>query len=145
MTMEEPWGNSQIVRIIERLLKRTKAGSVEWNVIVPRSAGRRGRDGFGYSTSSASVIIGSVDGDGRPPFYFEIMDDEGVSIERFYMPPDRRSARAREEIDAAILSDEDNAVKRLYVSMELLYNLARRNALKSDQVLDQLERDLEDG
>jgi hypothetical protein len=147
MSIEETnWSDPRIGRIVDGLLSRTKKGATDWqpftigsrSMIARRS--RTGRaDGFSYSTENSTVVVGSVDGDGQSPLYIEILDSSGTSVESITVG---RTRRVRNEEGFTVQEPAPPDEIALHDRVLELYIIARRTALKTDQVLDQLANDL---
>ena len=113
----------RIVQAATLILKRTRAGLIQWEIPI-----RTRFDVFEYSTPRSTFRIGSVDGDSSAPYFIEVYDVEGIKVDEV--------SRVTDSFDPDIAA--------LYKTVDSLYALARRNALKTDEVLDDLLRDLAD-
>ena len=106
----------------------------------PRRSQTAKPDGFAYSTDSATVVIGSADGDGASPYYLNILDSGGIVVESFDIFPPLRTVRAP---DGTIARPQRSPEERDFLRLvKELYELARRKALKTDEVLDALVNEL---
>ena len=107
---------ASVQQLIATLRAGTEEGYVEWRTTDEPTA-------FFFSGAGASVIIRSVDGDGRYPYTLDVLNKEGAIIESF---------------DTRELSSE--AGERL----EGLYHTARRNATDIDKVIQGLVQEIKE-
>jgi hypothetical protein len=148
MIIEEPWNDERLQRIISNLLERSRNRGVDWQRFQTSGRSVPGRDrrssvptrpdAYAYSTPTATVVVGSSDGDGQNPFYLQILDSDGTTVESFAVPfSDLRPSTGEEppEIPRDALDMEDR--------VRDLYMLARRGALRTDSVLDDLAAELD--
>lgn len=116
----EKYGN-----LVERLLRKTRDGSLEWKTSV-----QEGR--YQISFKDNAVRIRAREDEENPMVFLELINDEGVVAETIN----------DEELDSSIPRDKHF----WYKEMATLYGLARRSALGSDKILDEILNDLdEDG
>ena len=114
---------NRIKELLTRLEERTAGGVASW------SSGTRD-DTFLFNGSNASVALSTKDNDGIPPYVVTLYDDAGRPVETY---------------QAAYDADfEDDEPSDWYKLVDRLYQGARRNALKIDDVIASLEQDLED-
>ncbi|GAA2738849.1 hypothetical protein [Actinocorallia aurantiaca] len=114
----------RIFAIVKHLYRLTKYGRIEWTIVLE---GDR-EDIFEYSSTSSTVRLGSMDGDSSPPFFMEIYDSRGIKVESAYR----------------IASNFDPDENQFFDDVSNLYSIARRGALQTDKILDQLLADLEE-
>lgn len=126
----KPWNDKKIQQLISVLIGQTEAGRLDWEYSrIPRSSSLG--DGFSYSTSQATVHIGTVRGDGAAPYIFMIRNSDGAVVERFVFPENRSSSSL---ISTRLTSDESAFLER----MERLYTAVRRKVLNPDAVVDSI-------
>jgi hypothetical protein len=109
--------------LLNELIKRTTAGDVQW-----QSAG----DGttFVLTTPSGSVSIESVDGDGNHPYLLSFLTTDGVRADSW-----SSVERGNGEFEFAPYGP----------AVGELYDVARRNAQGSTQLIRGLLRDIRKG
>lgn len=73
--MELTAGQEKLRVLMKRLLEDTRAGKISWRASGDLSI-------FSLVTTSGSVIVRSIDGDGQAPFLVELLNPNGVNIER---------------------------------------------------------------
>lgn len=144
MIIEDAWNDERIKKIVEGLLQRSETGEAEWQIFSGQTSVRRAGtgkpDGFSYSTDSATVVVGSSDGDGASPYYLNIIDSAGVLVENISVPSPVRSVRMP---DGTLQRQERSPEETQFVRLlRELYKRARRKALKTDDVLDALAQEL---
>jgi hypothetical protein len=147
MIIDQPWADPRIQRIVRGLLARSQAGEIEWQQFVNSARGGSSRtsrgkpDGYSYSTDSATVVVGSADGDGQLPLYMDVLDSSGTTVESVETPPRQRLVRNSEGI--ATREPAPSEVLEFIDNVRELYTIARRRGLRTDEVLDQLALELE--
>jgi hypothetical protein len=107
--------NPKLLQLVDRLSYGTEQGYIKWEAV--------GETSFSYSTADAGITIESVDGDGQLPFAVRVFDGRGTLLES-ETSHDERGDGLRPRDSAAQLAG--------------LYDVARRNALNIDPVLDAL-------
>ena len=112
--MSEPaTADDRIVILCRRLAEATAARDADWRV--------DGADTFLWEQSEGSVAIRSRDGDGEPPFELAIFNPGGQKVEE----------RASALVDGDRPAPWNEALADLY-------RLARRRALRADDIIDAL-------
>lgn len=115
--MPDPSGSgSQLQGIIKRLLELTQQGAIHW-----ARGSRRSVEPFSINLTESTIRLRSRDDDQAAPYLVQILNDEGILIETI-------QAETEDEID--MLSE--------------LYRLARREALRVDDVISSVLRELND-
>jgi hypothetical protein len=105
--------HARLIALCERLAEATLAGATEW---------RDGEDDhFLWASSEGRVSVGARDRDGQPPYELAIFNPTGDKVE---------------ELESA-LSEEDTPAAWNPPLAEL-YRVARRNALRADEIIDAL-------
>jgi hypothetical protein len=143
--IEQAWQDRRIRKIVDGLIERSMSGEAEWQIFSGQTSARRiaspGKpDGFSYSTDSATVVVGSSDGDGASPYYLNIIDSAGILVESVSAPSTPRTRRMPDgSLQRQERSPEETEFGQL---LRELYERARRNALKTDDVLDALVDEL---
>src|SRR5580700_7705213 len=112
----------QLDRLIEKLTDLTRADKVAWQETAAENS-------FLTGVGQSVVIVGRVNSDPSAPCFIRILDATGKTIEEAYVP--NMSA-----------PDRDIAMHDL-ARLRTLLELARRNAMKSDQVVSDLISTLE--
>jgi hypothetical protein len=116
-------------RLIDLLLNRSKKNELEWREAVQKNA-------FQVSFRDNTVLIkrkASQTGDPDESDYeYQLINDEGKTVDSF--------------TDVELMSTEDERAEKLswYRKSEELYDMARRTALGSEKVLNQILSDLSD-
>jgi hypothetical protein len=105
--------DDRIVILCRRLAEATAARGADWRV--------DGADTFLWERTEGSVAIRSRDGDGEPPFELAVFNPAGQKVE------ERASA----------LVDDDRPAP-WNEALADLYRLARRRALRADDIIDAL-------
>jgi hypothetical protein len=114
-------GRDRILELVARLDHATQQGSVEWKTSDRRAA-------FEYSTSNASVVVATVDDDGTSPYIVEVYDDKGIVVD---------SLRTSQRVEGG-----KQVAQPWNVPVAELYDSARRSALNTNKVIDDLMRGL---
>jgi ankyrin repeat protein len=111
--MESQLVSDRLVALCERLAATTVAGAAEWR--------NDSEDRFVWETGEGSVAIGSRDRDGEPPYQLAVYN------------------RDRIEVDGLVsqLVDDDRPAP-WNAALTDLYRVARRSALRADELLDRL-------
>ena len=104
--------------LAKRLLAQTRDGRVTWDISDPRGA-------FVHTRSAGTVIIESRDRDGSFPYRLTILDPDGTAVEQLNTSPPR----------ASFVTEWDDTLSDLYEA-------ARRQAFKVDEVLHNFLDDL---
>jgi hypothetical protein len=112
--------DERLAGLVARLAELTHGGQVGWELA---EADRD--DSFTYATPAGAVIVFSRDNDGRDPYVLTIRDAHGRLVERVEL---RWSS----------------ADGHLYGLVDRLYRAARRQVLRTDEVIEALLRDLAD-
>ena len=110
MSTEE---NRRLLVLCERLADATWARTAEWT--------REGEDLFVWVGDRGSVSIGSRDQDGEPPYQLVVLNAGGERLE---------------ELTSQLLGDDRPAAWN--EPLADLYRVARRSALRADDVIDAL-------
>ncbi|MFF0550256.1 hypothetical protein ACFYUL_14955 [Streptomyces sp. NPDC004311] len=105
--------------LIDTLIIKTKERRIEWEE-------DESGDAFALSLTRGTVTVWSADGDGMHPFILRIRGDRGQIVEQV------ETARPYEE----------HTWSRMDLSIQHLHELARRNALNIDEVIDRIIEDL---
>jgi hypothetical protein len=116
--------SSEWSRLVETLLKRSRSELLEWSLDQDRGLLRARVGGTDY-------MIGSVDNDGRPPFFLAVGDANA------------RAELARLESDPSEDAPWDTGVKSASQRLVELRNLAMRLAQGAPQLLNKLISDLD--
>ncbi len=109
--------SKKTLAFIESIIQKTELGQINW--IVAR------RDEFKFSTPTASVYVSQaldIDHEIRVTS-FAVHDENGTIVDHFDYNVDYRTPETS--------------------PIEALYNYARRNAYKADDIMDSIIRDLE--
>lgn len=133
--MAKQWNDEKIRTLLGRLIKLTDRGDLSWEEESP-SRGVSG-DRFSASTPTATFYVGSADGDGAPPYIFEVRGEDGSLIEKVRHPLPRSPFSFPDIADMGGRIGLEN-------SMHELYTTARRSALDIDSILDSIIQDLDD-
>jgi hypothetical protein len=104
---------ANVVMLCERLTAATVARTVEWRA--------DGDDRYTWERDEGSVAIGARDRDGQPPYELAISNREGQRVE---------------ELASALVDDDLPADWN--VPLAELYRVARRSALRADELIDAL-------
>ncbi|MGW5304043.1 hypothetical protein ACWERF_08920 [Streptomyces griseoluteus] len=127
-------GDTRLIKIVELLLRLTRAGRLEWDRI-----GTADQPIFATSFTDASFVIRSKDNDGAHPFIVELRNERGEVLESI-QTVGVRPLRGE-------LSPEDQEERRrgreFNRTLHDLYNAARRNAMNIDRFLDGVLAQLE--
>ncbi len=115
-------------RLVKALLKRTRAGEVDWKPTV-------NENGFQVSFKDNSVLIERVE---RPreevvDYRISLINSEGAVVEQF------TDVELNED-----LGSETSSGSSWFKSMNDLYELARRTALGSDKILNEILGEIDD-
>lgn len=113
--MTEPL-EQRLWAMIDGLIEATQAGKVKW---VPE-----GETQFFLNTDKGSLSIRSRDLDGAAPFVFSAYDTNDIVL-------------AKVETVVSMYEPDFESKK-----LETLYDVARRQALKIDKTLDDIEKEL---
>jgi hypothetical protein len=109
-------------RLVDSLLKRTKGGSLEWKPALDDGA-------FQVSFKDNTVRVRLNNTGTSTTYYIDLINAEGTTVESFH--------------DGELDEDAGFEVNtKWYGKMGELYELARRNALGSDKILDAILNDL---
>ncbi len=117
------YGIQRLQALAKRLIVLTEQGKVEW---------REGaaQDSFQLAVPNASVSISTRDGDGRAPYVMEVFSGDGAVVDSI-------------ETEAWWDDETEEFYPRPWNELlERLYELARRNVLNIDAVLDTLLSEL---
>jgi hypothetical protein len=66
--------NSELKRLIQGLIAASRSGRVPWG---KASDG----DAYIFAGTKAGVVVGSVDDDGRSPYFIRVFDNQGALVE----------------------------------------------------------------
>jgi len=115
--------------LIDRLIKKTQDRSLEWKTSLLEG---RYQISFRDNTVRIHMVDGGDDGSPfeNPMVYLELINDEGIVAETIN----------DEELDRDIPVEKHFWFKK----MTSLFELARRSALGSDKILDEILTDLDD-
>jgi ankyrin repeat protein len=105
--------HARVIALCERLADATLAGATEWQ--------DAGNDHFTWARTEGRVSIGARDRDGQPPYEIAIFNPGGDKVE---------------ELASALADDESPADWNAPIAE--LYRVARRNALRADEIIDAL-------
>ena len=104
---------ANVVMLCQRLTAATVAKTVEWRA--------DGDDRYAWERDEGSVAIGARDRDGQPPYELAISNREGQKVE---------------ELASALVDDDLPADWN--APLAELYRVARRSALRADELIDSL-------
>ncbi|MCD9198030.1 hypothetical protein [Aeromicrobium wangtongii] len=107
----------KILLIVRRLAALTQTRQIAW-----KETGQN--DVFVHPAASASVVVGSRDGDGDLPMFVRILDEDGDLVDE--------------------LSTENTEHAEWFDELRRLHVLAKRSATDADRVLDALLAELPD-
>jgi len=112
-------------KLVDLLLKKTRAGELDWRVSVLE-------DRYQVSFKDNTVrLYRTEEGEyGNPFVYVELINDEGIVAETIN----------DEELDRDVPKGEHHWFQKLAT----LFEMARRAALGSDKILDEILSDLDD-
>jgi hypothetical protein len=105
--------HARVIALCERLADATLAGATEWR--------DEGDDHFLWTRAEGKVSIGARDRDGQPPYELAIFNPKGEKVEEL----------------ASALAEDDNPAAWNGPLAEL-YRVARRSALRADEIIDAL-------
>lgn len=105
--------HARVIALCERLADATVAGATEWQAA--------GDDHFTWTRAEGRVSIGARDRDGQPPYEIAIFNTDGERVE---------------ELASALADDESPADWNAPIAE--LYRVARRSALRADEIIDAL-------
>ena len=105
--------HARLIAFCERLAEATLAGTIEWR--------DGGDDHFLWTRAEGRVSVGARDRDGQPPYELAIFNPEGEKVEEL----------------ASALAEDDTPAAWNGVLAEL-YRVARRSALRADEIIDAL-------
>jgi hypothetical protein len=113
--------------LVSRLLERTTNGDLRWRETIHKNA-------FQVSLKENSVLVRQKPGEipDVDDYEFQLINNEGQTVDSFL------------DLDLAKTEDVQADKIKWYRLCEELYDLARRTALGSEQVLNQILRDLDD-
>jgi hypothetical protein len=147
VVIEDAWKDPRVQQIVTGLLARSRRGELGWQIFKSKPGTLMADpendsepDGFSYSTESATVVIGTVDGDGVAPFYLEVLDSAGIVVESVTIFPPIRTVR--DESGNMTRPKRSPEERDFLVKVREIYSIARRRALRTDEVLDTLATDL---
>ena len=112
-------------KLVDLLLKRTREGALDWRPSVDDD-----RYQVSFRDNTVRLYIVEDRESGNPMIYVELINDQGIVAETIN----------DEELDR-------NAPKgdhHWYGQLSLLFQMARRTALGSDKILDEILSELED-
>jgi len=114
-------------KLVRTLLARTKRGDVEWKESIPTNA-------YQVSFKDNSVLIRLIPGKRDEPDDYEmsLLDAEARTVDSFT------------DVDLAQTEADSQASSIWFKTMRELYDLARRTALGSEKVLNEILKDLGD-
>lgn len=113
--MERRIDAERLILLCQRLAEATVSRQVEW-----RLAGEE-RDLFEWAGEAGFVSIASRDGDGDPPFELAIYNRDNEEVE---------------ELSSDLVGDDEPAPWN--EPLAELYRVARRSALRADDIIDAL-------
>ncbi|MDF2752888.1 MAG: hypothetical protein K0S82_1271 [Gaiellaceae bacterium] len=105
--------HARLIALCERLADATLAGAAEWR--------DESHDNFLWTRTEGKVSIGARDRDGQPPYELAIFNPEGEKVE---------------ELASALAEDDSPAAWN--APLAELYRVARRSALRADEIIDAL-------
>jgi hypothetical protein len=119
------YGEQKLLDLTNRLIAGTELGQVDWQTTDNETA-------FVCTLRAASVAITSVDDDGVSPFSLLILDQSGDVVDSLTTRVQRLPAQDSGQIRVAPWNEP----------LERLYEVARRNALNIDKIVDELLAEL---
>jgi hypothetical protein len=111
MTPTDPY--TRVIVLCERLTTATVARGAEWRA--------DGEDHYVWEREEGSVTIGARDRDGQPPYELAVFNRDGEKVE---------------ELASALVDDDLPADWN--APLAELYRVARRSALRADELIDAL-------
>jgi hypothetical protein len=111
--MTQEFENSKTTALCKRLASATLARAAEWRL--------EGEDTYVWAQQQGTVSIASRDNDGQPPYQLAIYNAERVRVD---------------ELSSMLLQDDEPAPWN--EALAELYRVARRSALRADDVIDAL-------
>ena len=103
----------RLLVLCARLADATRGGAVEWR--------RDGKDAYVWEGPDGAVTIASRDEDGQPPYELGIFNGTQEKVE---------------ELESALVGDDEPAAWN--APLADLYRVARRNALRADDIIEAL-------
>ena len=97
--MPEP--SPSVLNLLKLLIDATRRGMLQWKVA--------GESAFVATRAHGSVAVASLDGDGNPPFVFQLLNQENTVLEE--------------------VAEDRGAMNTWDQTVEQLYRVARDNAL----------------
>lgn len=105
--------HARVIALCERLADATLRGAAEWQ--------HAGDDHFTWTRAEGRVSIGARDRDGQPPYEIAIYNPDSEKVE---------------ELASALADDESPADWNAPIAE--LYRVARRSALRADEIIEAL-------
>jgi hypothetical protein len=104
--------HAHLILFCDRLSDATLSGAAEWR--------GEGDDHYKWKRAEGSVSIGARDSDGQPPYELAVFNGDGVKVEEL----------------VSALVDDDPA--EWNAPLAELYRVARRSALRANEIIDAL-------
>jgi hypothetical protein len=115
-------------KLIALLLKKTQRGELDWSEAI-------GKEAFQVSFKENSVRIRATPNQSSPEesdYEVALLNDEGRIVDSFT------------DIDLGNTENESAAKQRIFAATRDLYDLARRTALGSEKVLNEILSEIEE-
>lgn len=105
--------SDRLIELCTRLAEATRTGAVEWR--------REGEDEYLWELSEGAVSIAARDRDGQPPYELSVYNGSQEQVE---------------ELESALVDDDQPAPWN--GPLAELYRVARRSALRADDIIEAL-------
>lgn len=112
-------GDERLIKIAESFVEKTRVGKISWEETADENT-------FLTSFTDYSAQVSKYYEAGQQQFRFAVVNSKGRVLESVSPPPRVRVEGARMQVN------------RFYKSLEELFELARRSALKVDPTLDHI-------